>query len=203
MMATRHPFDLSKHAPSPTHWCELLALPVDTGPRRISSNLTWLSKNNFVRLTPRPGRPAAITLLDPSGSGQPYVRPIMQGGRYVGMPVEFWSHGWLLALSATATALLLVLLEHQGGYGEARYVMRDRRARYGLSADTWTLARKELEQHHLLHVGRTPQGSNFDFRRLRNTYWVDLHALKTTSPDFRELARSERRTSTLLADSTS
>ena len=190
MMATRHPYDLS-NPPSPNHWSELLALPADAGPRRVSSNIKWLGKNNFIRLTPRPGRPAVITLLDPSGGGEPYVRPMTQGRRYVGVPVEFWRHGWLLALSATATALLLVLLEHQGGYEKARYVMRDRRARYGLSADTWTLARKELEQHRLLHVSRTPQGSSFDYRRQRNTYWVDLEALKTTSPDFRKLSRSQ------------
>jgi hypothetical protein len=29
-------------------------------------------------------------------------------------------------------------------------------------------------------------GSDFDYRRMRNTYWVDLEALKTRSPDLRQ-----------------
>jgi hypothetical protein len=50
------------------------------------------------------------------------------------------------------------------------------------SPDTWTLARTELEQHKLLIVGRTPQSSDSDWRRIGNTYWVDLDALEATFP---------------------
>lgn len=180
MMATRAPYDLVS-PPNPNTWSRLLALPQDTGPRRVSGNLKWLHNNAFIALQPRSGRPASITLLDPALSGGPYIRPIEQG-RYVGVPVELWSHGWILSLSATALALLFALLEHQGGYHEARYVLTHRRERYGLSPDTWTLARRELEEHKLLSVGRTPQGSDFDYRRMRNTYWVDLATVKSSSP---------------------
>ena len=83
-------------------------------------------------------------------------------------------------------ALLFALVEHQGGYDRSRYVVADRRLRYGLSPNTWTLARKELEREQLLTVARTPMGSDFDYRRMRNTYWVDLQALKTRSPDLRQ-----------------
>jgi hypothetical protein len=184
MMATRRPYDIHQ-APNPTRWAEVLALPPDTGPRRISSNLKWLADHQYIMLEPRPGRPAKIYLLDPGLSGARYVRPAEQRGtaRYLGVPFELWHNGWILSLSATALALLLVLIEHQGGYQtQARYVIRQRRDRYGLSPDTWTLARKELEKHHLLAVGRTPQGSEFDYRRMRNTYRVDLDILKSTSP---------------------
>jgi hypothetical protein len=188
MMATRWPYDI-KSAPNPSVWAELLALSPETGPRRVSSNLKWLRNNSYIGLEPRPGRPARILLLDPGLSGAPYVRPAEQPGvtHYLGVPFELWRNGWILALSPTALALLLVLIEHQGGYGKngkqaARYVIRQRRERYGLSPDTWTLARKELEKHGLLTVGRTPQGSDFDNRRMRNTYWVDLGVLKSTSP---------------------
>jgi hypothetical protein len=181
MMATRSPYDIIS-PPNPTTWAQLLALPEETGARRVSSNLKWLANEQFIALQPRPGRPASIKLLDPALSGGLYVRPAEQG-RYVGVPVELWQNGWILALSATALALLLVLIDHQGGYGErARYILRQRRERYGLSPDTWTLARKELVDYNLLTVGRTPQGSDFDYRRMRNTYWVDLEALKSTSP---------------------
>jgi hypothetical protein len=171
MMATGHPFDI-KSPPNSQTWAELLALPPDTGPRRVSTNLKWLKDNSYITLQPRKGRPASIQLLDPGLSGALYVRPLLQGtGRYVGVPVELWKNGWILSLSATALALLLVLLEHQGGHKQARYVVGPRRDRYGLSPDTWTLARKELEDDHkILQVGRTPQGTEFDWRRMRNTY---------------------------------
>jgi hypothetical protein len=183
MMATRAPYDL-KSPPTPSAWARLLALPEDTGARRVSRNLKWLSNERLIALEPRPGRPASITLLDAGGTGGQYKRP-MEEGRYVGIPVELWTRGWILALSATALALLFALVEHQGGYDRARYVVADRRHRYGLSPDTWTLARKELERQQLLTVARTPIGSDFDYRRMRNTYWVDLEALKTRSPDLR------------------
>jgi hypothetical protein len=183
-MATHAPYDL-KSPPTPSHWARLLNLPEDTGARRVSRNLKWLSEENFVELVPRPGRPASITLLDAGGSGGKYKRPI-EDGRYVGMPVELWTQGWILTLSATALALLFALVEHQGGYDRARYVMADRRQRYGLSPDTWTLARKELEREQLLTVARTPMGGEFDYRRMRNAYWVDLQALKTRSPGMRQ-----------------
>jgi hypothetical protein len=186
MMATKRPYDINL-VPNPSRWAELLALPPDTGPRRVSSNLKWLADDDhpYIALERRPGRPAKIQLLDPGLSGARYVRPAEQAGvsRYLGVPFELWRNRWILSLSATGLALLLVLIEHQGGYGkQGRYVMRQRRERYGLSPDTWTLARKELENHNLLTVGRTPQGTEFDYRRMRNTYWVDLEALKSTSP---------------------
>ena len=184
MMATRAPYDL-KSPPTPSAWARLLALPEDTGARRVSRNLKWLSNEHFIALDPRPGRPASITLLDAGGSGGEYKRP-REEGRYVGIPVELWTQGWILTLSATALALLFALVEHQGGYDRSRYVMADRRLRYGLSPNTWTLARKELEREQLLTVARTPMGSDFDYRRMRNTYWVDLEALKTRSPDLRQ-----------------
>jgi hypothetical protein len=117
-----------------------------------------------------------ITLLSTSLDGSVYVRPSGQG-RYVGVPVELWTKGWLLNLSATELALLLVLMESQGGHDGPRYVTRYRRESYGLSSDTWTRARKELERHKLLAVDRVPQGSDFDYQRMRNAYWVHVSRL--------------------------
>jgi hypothetical protein len=180
MMATKTPFDL-RTSPTPAGWARLLALPDDTGPRRVTTGLRWLRDNRFITLQPRPGRPPMITLLDPSGNNEKYARPSGQG-RYVGIPVELWINGWILRLSSTALALLLVLIEHQGGHNGPRYLLSHRRERYALSPDTWTKATKELVNHGLLTVKRTPQGGDFDYRRLRNTYRVDLSALKSTYP---------------------
>jgi hypothetical protein len=184
MMATQAPYDL-KSPPTPETWARMLGLAENTGARRVSRSLKWLSDHKFIALDPRPGRPAAITLLNAGGFGGKYKRP-PEDGRYVGMPVELWTQGWVLTLSATALALLFALVEHQGGYDQARYVLADRRGRYGLSPDTWTLARKELERENLLTVTRTPMGGDFDYRRMRNAYWVDLAALKARSPELQQ-----------------
>jgi hypothetical protein len=55
---------------------------------------------------------------------------------------------------------------------------RSRWASYELSHDTWTRGRHELERHGLLSVRRTPQGNDYDYRRLRNTYWIITERLK-------------------------
>lgn len=176
MMATAPPYDL-RAAPTPMGWARMLALPPDTGPRRVSSNLKWLETHQFISRQRRIGAPPVITLLDAAGGGGEYVRPIEQG-RYIGVPVELWTQGWLLDLSATGLAMLMVLMELLGGHSEPQYVTRHRRERYGLSPDTWTRGRKELEGHGLIKVNREPQGSVYDYYRLRNLYWVDKERLK-------------------------
>lgn len=176
MMATGKPYDLRAN-PTPSRWARLLALPPNTGARRVSANLKWLDDNEYISLQPRAGLPPMITLLSAHGDGGEYVRA-SEEGRYVGVPIEFWTLGWVLDLSPTGIALLLVLMELQGGYKEPRYAPRYRRLEYGISSDTWTRARKELASHGLLAVHRVPQGGDFDYRRLRNTYWIDVERLK-------------------------
>lgn len=176
MMATSKPYDL-KAPPIPKSWARMLALDPGTGARRVSRNLKWLADNRFIKLEPRWGGAPAITLLSPAGGGGEYVRPIEQG-RYIGVPIEFWTQGWLLDLSPTAVALLLVLLNELGGKDKPRYVTAEKRHRYGLSSDTWTKATKELVQHQLLKVGQETKGSFYEYERRRNTYWVKVERLK-------------------------
>ncbi|MBD3008390.1 hypothetical protein [Streptomyces sp. 5-10] len=175
MMATGKPYDL-RTPPSSHGWTRMLALDPKKGPRRVASNLKWLGDNQFIRLEPQWGRPSAITLLSATGDGKEYSQP-RDGNRYVGVPLGFWIHGWLLCLSPTATAVLFALIEVLGGHSEARYIPTTRRQRYGLSPDTWTKARKELEARSLLVVKREPQGDFYDFMRLRNAYQLDLERL--------------------------
>jgi hypothetical protein len=137
--------------------------------------MKWLDSENFISLEPRAGHTPIITMLDPRGTEKPYTP--RAAGRYLGVPVEFWTKGWILDLSPLAIALLFVLLELLGGEDSPRYVTRIRRDQYGLSSDTWTRATKELVAANLLTVGRVPQGSEYDYRRLRNTYWVNEDVL--------------------------
>ncbi|MFI0269811.1 hypothetical protein [Streptomyces luteogriseus] len=176
MMATRQPFDL-KAPPKPKSWAKLLALDPTKGDRNVVRGLNWLADNKLIKLTPRWGGPPAITLRSADGKGREYVRPIEQG-RYIRVPVEFWTEGWVLELSPTAIALLLVLMDALGGHSEPQYVSTERRRLYGLSHDTWTKATKELQKHDLLTVRRDSQGSFYDYERMRNLFWLDVDRLK-------------------------
>ena len=152
-------------------------MPSDTAVwQRDGASTARLEKNNYIDINRHPPHTPTITLLAPDGTGESYVLP--RHRRYLGVPVELWTKGWIIDLSAIAVALLFCLLELQGGHTKPRYVTRDRRARYGLSSDTWTRATKELKDYGLLAVGRTPQGGDFDYRRLRNTYWVETDKIK-------------------------
>ena len=62
---------------------------------------------------------------------------------------------------------------------------------YGLSADTWTRARRDLERPNLLEVKRVPQGGEFDYRRMRNLYRIRLEQLGDLSPVEHELPASD------------
>ena len=143
MIATRSPFDI-RNPPTAMTLARTLDLPPGTGPRRITSNMKWLADNHFVELTRRPGLTPSIQLLDPHGSGRPMSDP--RGPRYVSFPIGFWSYGWLLHLSPVAIAVLFALHELLGGSKLPRYMLRDRRASYELSHNTWTRGRHELEE---------------------------------------------------------
>ena len=61
-------------------------------------------------------------------------------------------------------------------------MLRDRRASYGLSHDSWTRGRHELEAAGLLTVKRVPQGDEYDYTRLRNSYWLETGPLDGAAP---------------------
>ena len=61
-------------------------------------------------------------------------------------------------------------------------MLRDRRASYQLSHDTWTRGRYELEQAGLLTVKRVPQGDEYVYTRLRNSYWLETAPLTGPVP---------------------
>jgi hypothetical protein len=178
MIATQRPFDI-RNPPTPLTMARTLALPQATGSRRINGNLNWLEYHKLIKRTKRPGLTAAIQLLDLNGNEKPMPDP-RSSRPYVTIPIEFWSEGWLLALSPTAIAVLFAVIERLGGQKIPMYMTRPRHQSYNLSHDTWTRGRKELEKHYLLKVTRTPQGDDYNYRRLRNSYWVDKERLLTS-----------------------
>lgn len=62
----------------------------------------------------------------------------------------------------------------------ARYLSKYDRRAYGLSADTWTKATKELHRYGLLEVRRVPQGGEFAYQRMRNLYKANMERLSET-----------------------
>jgi hypothetical protein len=176
MMATRQPFDLTT-PPAPQRWARMLGVTGSSPARRVSQNLRWLHNNKFIALEPRPGNLPKITVLNPAVPGEPYALPSKQGTPYVSLPLGLWSAGWILELSPTALALLMVIRDVQQARDDARYLTKQDRADYGLSPDTWTRATKELRAYGLLEVKRVPQGGEFDYQRMRNLYRVDLTRL--------------------------
>ena len=157
--------------------------PSVSGARRVTDALRWLDEHSYIRLDRQPGRPTALELLAQDLSGGPYERPTPRS-RYVKIPLGLWDQQWITALSGAGLALLVVLIDLQSGRKDARpvYLSARLRAQYSLSPDTWTRGRHELERAGLLAVGRTPQGPDFDYRRMRNTYRILTDQLNEPVP---------------------
>jgi hypothetical protein len=176
LIAVRPPHDIN-NVPARA-WAEVLDLedPPGLGARRISDALQWLAMNKFVRLDSQRGRPPVVTLLSALGDESRFDRG---RGIYVRVPIGLWQSFWITQLTGSGLALLLVLLDLQSGRKASAppALPGPMRRRYGLSDDTWTRASKELSELGLLEVRRQPQGRDFDARRMRNTYWIDVERL--------------------------
>lgn len=189
MVATKSPHDITR-SPSPGHWAQMLAVAGVQPSRRVAEALRWLNRHGYIKLTPRKGAFPKITLLSPQGADEPgieYERPLDAGERYISLPLSLWSNGWIIDLPATSLALLMVIRDVQQAKDQLAYVASSERDLYGLSPDTWTRGRIDLERRGLLEVKRVPQGGAFDHRRMRNLYRVRFERLGDPSPAESEL----------------
>lgn len=169
-------------------WAELLGVsdPTGAGARQIRSGFGWLSRAGFLTiLESSSGRPTTVRLRDESLSGEDYTVPGAaltaagdEPGRrrhhYLTLPSSLWSNGWIATLDGPSIAMLLVLLDAQGGQPEGTELWFSPRVaseRYGLSEGTWTTGTKELEAHGVIIVGTQPVSrEGLDYRRTRKTY---------------------------------
>jgi hypothetical protein len=176
-------------------WATLLGLPDPggRGARRINDAISWLEEQRFLTVEAVPGHPNRLTLLEESGTGRRYrvpgaayskgkkreIKPeVLERHRYVKIPPEFWTSGWLATLSASGVAMLLVLLAEKSGrsyYSDDVWLSPDvARMRYVLSEDTRGAGLDELRRAQIVTVKRRSVGGDvFDRRRFRNVY--DLH----------------------------
>lgn len=139
ILAARRPPGLSR----------MLALPSDTGPRRVSDALRWLRNNRFIELRPQEGQPGEITLLD--GEEHPHdLSSSDRHGRYVLVPIELWTSGHILEMKARDVAVFIALRDVTSNPANEGSLTGYLKAQYGLSDDTWTRALKELRKRNLI-----------------------------------------------------
>ncbi|PJJ73418.1 hypothetical protein CLV46_3010 [Diaminobutyricimonas aerilata] len=169
MQATKAPHTLPKR---PTQsLARLLNVPADTGPRRVRDAMKFLQKENLITTTDLAEGKAGLLLLHPDGSGNPWDG---NGNRWVGVPFTLWTNAWILRLSGRAIAVLLALLELNGGseHPDGELMDGHRKKQYGLSDDTWTRATQELERFNLLRTTQVRWGDDdYDIRQ-RKRYFV-------------------------------
>ncbi|QXC46372.1 hypothetical protein [Rhodococcus qingshengii] len=169
-------------------WATLLSLddPEKGGAKRISDALKTLEREKLIKLTPHPGQPSTIELLEESGTGAAYELPstayVRSGDQrdrhlYFKVPSRLWTRGHIQTLSAPALAVLLAVLSSQEGPGKPVWWSTALfPARFGLSPATRARGTKELVDHGLLKVGKTlvteSSFSKRDFsrERVRNVY---------------------------------
>jgi hypothetical protein len=176
MRATKEPYTLS--AMPAASYARLLGLhePATLGARRISQAMKWLTEKRLILVDEAGrGRPPIITVLDPAGGGG---RRQAREARYITIPIEMWSQGWIAVLSGRALAMYVVLRELTGGRPAGASADRHRKSEYGLSDDTWARACSELESHDLLVVDQWVDVVEFGRTRTRNRYQLVDEGLK-------------------------
>jgi hypothetical protein len=157
------------------------------GARRVNDAIDWLAEHKFIVSERRRGSPGGLQLLSQIGDGGPY-KQAYGTERYISVPLGVWQYGWIVRLSGTALALLIILLDMQGGRAVPPWISpAQARKRYDLSADTWTKGVHELVNHGLVSVTRRPLAGPFDYRRLRNAYQINEEELEATSATAAEL----------------
>jgi hypothetical protein len=151
----------------------MLSLPSETGPRQITAALRWLEKNQLLVRDREPGKASSLRLLSPDGTGEEWAKGYER--RYMTLPIELWTDGWILKLNGRSLAIYVALRELTGGKPGGEVMDGHRKRQYGMSDDTWTRATQELAELGLLNTKEEVYGDDTWIRRRRKRYrLVDL-----------------------------
>ena len=189
-VAVAEPYDVAFPARS---WANLLGLDEDEakGAARVNAAIRRLVEAGYLRAEKRPGQPSQLFLLNELGNGEEYSHPGLmweavrdadtrtrrRTPRYVRVPVEIWTHGWIAALSGPAFAMLLILLESARGKEPKNlwFAPSVAAARYGLNEATRKKGIDELESYGLVTVDRAlVVRDDLSSKRRRNTYTLHV-----------------------------
>lgn len=188
-------------------WAQLLGLedPETRGSRRVADAFKWLVERKFLDVTREGGAPPVYRLLEETGSGRPYVVPGAAIGlarakgeewghnRYIKVPPQLWTNGWLPALSGAALAMLLVLLTNGRGDRETWFTPQIAETRYRLSADTRQRGTSDLTSLGLLVIHRVPVSrTQTSMKRRRNLYELQLERLQAPPAEVAKPRRSKK-----------
>lgn len=191
-IAVREPYDVRASAQV---WARLIGLadPGGRGAARVNSALRQLVKNEYLRREATVGEASRFFLLEESGTGRPYTPPgrrvvelrskeaDFSEHRYLQVPTQLWTNGWLAELHGPGLAMLLALLAQASG--------RDHRdiwfspgvadERFHLSEETRKRGLDQLAELRLVTIRRRPIARQpWDSTRLRNTYTLNLDHMR-------------------------
>ena len=132
--------------------------------------MKWLRNEKLITSTTLADGKEGILLLQPDASGNPWE--LKGATRWVGVPLSLWTNAWILQLSGRDLAVLLALLELNGGskHPDGEVMSGHRKKQYGLADDTWTRATQELEKLGLLKTTKVVWGNEEHELRTRKRY---------------------------------
>jgi hypothetical protein len=179
-------------------WAELLDLPDPggAGSRRIADAIRWLEKHEYVEVENRSGAPNGVWLLSDAGTGAAYELPgaawnryrgdfgAQSQHRYIQLPPELWTSGWMAVLNQASIAMLIVLFVQLGASDaddSELWIAPDYAAQtFMLSEETRTRGLRELANTGLITTRRRAlvASDSFDIRRFRNVHRINLEAIK-------------------------
>ncbi|MGW6966387.1 hypothetical protein ACWGET_20300 [Streptomyces zaomyceticus] len=181
-------------------WAELFDLddPETKGARRVNDAQKWLEANGFVFIASMPGHANAVTVLDDTGTREPYVMPGQAAKkersalgrakqhRYIQVERTFWTKGHIAVLSGAGVAMYLALLAEQGGSkkegSELWFSPNDAERRFGLKADARSKGLRELAAAGLVLTRRRPvDPTGFGTQRMRNVHVLQPSRLNQTA----------------------
>lgn len=168
MRATKAPHTLTLNTTN--YLARLMNVPGSNGARRINEALKWMEQQRLIeRITLRDGK-KGLRLLKPDGSGDGWETRAQS--RWVGVPLTFWSNSWIYRLDGKDIAVLMALLELNGGFNhpDGELMGGHRKTQYDLAADTWTRGARELEALELLRTTRVKFGDEELEFRVRKRY---------------------------------
>ncbi|NMC34905.1 MAG: hypothetical protein GYA36_20995 [Veillonellaceae bacterium] len=186
MRATRKPYETRQFHSSEAARALALPDPDGKGARRIQAATRWLKNAGFLAEKGDRRSLPQVQILDPRRVPHPLVlKPWPgrgEGKRYLSLPIELWSNGWICVLSGRALALYLVLNELTTSRSNRGWTDRYRRELYGLSDATWARAAGELKEMGLLTITKKSVKDDSAVERERNIYELHQERLKTFTP---------------------